>query len=141
MESIPVDKSAFRILVVDDEPDWRRSNQKVLQRAGYTVETAADAAEALARTRAAPFHLAVLDVNLPDMSGDDLVAEVRAIQPQTLVIMLTGFATTEHAARARAHGSVDVLEKIGDQTDDADLADDLVARVDELFAEAAGNRA
>ena len=127
-------KNDIRILVVDDEADWRRTNQKILEKAGYAVDTAADAAEAIEKVKAGDYQLAVLDINLPDMNGDELVEQIKALEPDMHVIMLTGFVTSEHAGRARAHGSVDVLEKIGNNTADEGLADDLVLRVDELFA-------
>ena len=104
-----MERSDFRILVLDDEADWRRANEKTLARAGFAVETAETGARALELVRTARFHMAVLDINLPDCDGSELVEQVKAISPDTVVIMLTGFATIEKAGVAAAGGSADIL--------------------------------
>lgn len=67
-----------RVLVVDDEPQIRRALETVLRGAGYEVETAASAGEALARAAARPPEAIILDLVLPDGSGVDVCRELRA---------------------------------------------------------------
>ncbi len=76
------------ILVVDDEPSYRDALSVALEREGFTVETAADGAEALARFETARPALILLDVMLPQMSGVDVCRELRA-RSQVPIIMVT----------------------------------------------------
>ncbi|MBM4336638.1 MAG: response regulator [Deltaproteobacteria bacterium] len=80
-----------RILAVDDEPDLLELVRLGLSQAGYVVETARTGTEALAALRRAPPDLVVLDVMLPDLSGTELCARIRADQRLAAVpiIMLT----------------------------------------------------
>jgi two-component system phosphate regulon response regulator PhoB len=80
-----------RVLVVDDEPDLLELVRVNLSQSGYTVETAASGSEALAALRRAPPDVMVLDLMLPDLSGTELCARVRADQRLTglPIIMLT----------------------------------------------------
>ncbi len=80
-----------RILAVDDEPDLLELVRLGLSQAGYVVETARTGTEALAALRRAPPDLVVLDVMLPDLSGTELCARIRADQRLATVpiIMLT----------------------------------------------------
>jgi len=133
-----MDRSEFRILVLDDERDWRRANKRTLSRAGFTVQVASTGEEALDYLGAESFHMAVLDINLPDCDGSELVAKVKAVSPETAVIMLTGFASIEKAGVAAAGGSVDILEKIADDPDEKSLAEELTERAEDIFAAVAG---
>ncbi len=80
-----------RVLAVDDEPDLLELVRVGLSQAGYVVETARNGTEALAALRRAPPDLVVLDVMLPDLSGTELCARIRADQrlASVPVIMLT----------------------------------------------------
>ena len=133
-----MNRKDFRILVLDDEPDWRRANEKTLARAGFAVRTASTGAEALKMLAAEKFQMAVLDINLPDCDGAELAGKVRRLSPATVVIMLTGFATIEKASVAAAGGSSDILEKIADDPDDKPLSEELVERAEEISASVAG---
>ena len=80
-----------RVLVVDDEPDLLELVRVNLAQGGYAVETAATGSEALAALRRAPPDVMILDLMLPDISGTELCARVRADQRLTglPIIMLT----------------------------------------------------
>jgi two-component system phosphate regulon response regulator PhoB len=80
-----------RILVVDDEPDLLELVRVNLAQAGYVVETAASGSDALAALRRSPPDVMVLDLMLPDLSGTELCARVRADQRLAglPIIMLT----------------------------------------------------
>jgi two-component system nitrogen regulation response regulator NtrX len=98
------------LLIVDDEASIRASLTGALGREGYAVESAATLAEARGRLREA-FDLVLLDVRFPDGSGLDLLAEITAAAPETVVVMMSGHATLEEAVRATRLGAFDVLEK------------------------------
>ena len=125
-------KKDFRILVVDDEPDWVTTNRKVLSRAGFTVTGAGDAAEALKLAGAQKFHLAFLDINMPGMEGIELVDHLRTACPDIAVIMLTGYGTEDKNAAARQKGVMDFLEKIG-PSGDRMLGEEMVELAEEGF--------
>jgi CheY-like chemotaxis protein len=81
----------WRVLVVDDEESIRTYVECMLDAAGYAVTTAADGPEALERVeRDGPFDLFVLDVVMPQMSGDELSRRLRLIDPDAKVLYLTG---------------------------------------------------
>jgi two-component system, cell cycle sensor histidine kinase and response regulator CckA len=89
-----------RILIVDDEPTIVDFVHRVLCGAGYETSTASGGPEAV-RTAAtsAPFDLIVADVNMPEMSGPDMVCLVRKQQPDVPVLYLTGFNDQLFAAK------------------------------------------
>ncbi len=78
------------ILVVDDEPTIRLTLEAILKRHGYSVTTAENGTEALARLSADSFDLLLLDLMLPDMSGDDIARQAQVIQPKARILILTG---------------------------------------------------
>ncbi|KAF1017056.1 MAG: Response regulator MprA [Stenotrophomonas maltophilia] len=74
-----------RILIVDDNAATRYSARRVLERHGYTVTEAAAGGEGLQRLADSEFGAALLDVNLPDMSGFDVVRQLREV-PRTQLL-------------------------------------------------------
>jgi DNA-binding response OmpR family regulator len=99
------------ILIVDDEDPLRRSLSLILQKENYRVETAADAEEALAYLRLHEYDLMFLDLNLPGMSGIDLLIEVHRQVPHMSVLILTAHAALESAIQAVRLGARDYLLK------------------------------
>ncbi len=98
------------LLIVDDEANIRASLQGALGREGYQVDVAESLAQGRAKLREA-YDLVLLDVWLPDGSGLDLLAEVRASAPETVVIVMSGHATLDVAIKATRLGAYDVMEK------------------------------
>jgi CheY-like chemotaxis protein len=87
-----------RILIVDDEPDFRFSAGIALRRAGYLTEEAADGAEALNLIRSGKerslFDLLLVDIQMPCLSGAELIDELRKRAIDTPVLIVSGFADT-----------------------------------------------
>ena len=98
------------LLIVDDEPGILSSLRGALGREGYQVEAAASLAQARDRLREA-FDIVLLDVAFPVGSGLDLLPEIIAGAPETMVIMMSGHASLETAVRATRLGAYDFLEK------------------------------
>jgi putative two-component system response regulator len=99
------------VLVVDDEGDVRGLVARFLGTRGYRVETAdsgAAALEALARFR---FALAIFDVDMPGMSGVELVGRALEADPELSIVMLTGATDAATATRALSGGAFDYLTK------------------------------
>jgi DNA-binding response OmpR family regulator len=99
------------ILIIDDEPNLRRSLGLVLQRAGYAITTAADAAEALHLLKAGAYDLTFLDIKLPDQNGIELLPQIKDLYPDMPVFILTAHATLDTAIGAVRLGARDYLLK------------------------------
>src|SRR6058998_2889044 len=99
------------VLVVDDERLVRWSLQQKLQQWGYNVSTAEDGATALGRAQIDNPDLITLDVKLPDMTGIDLLSELRNRNVNVPVIMITAFGVVDDAVRALKLGAYDFIEK------------------------------
>ncbi len=101
-----------RLLVVDDENNLRLVVQKELSRLGHHVETAFNGEEAWFLMQERDFDVVLCDINMPQLSGIDLLRRVRAeMTNPPEFIMLTGQATVESAIEAMKLGSYDYLTK------------------------------
>lgn len=103
--------AAIRILVVDDEPTVREGLVEWFSEEGWTVESAADAEQALAVLGSGRFDLALLDIRLPGMDGLELHRRIRARAPEVLTIFMTAYASVETAIRAMKEGAYDYIVK------------------------------
>lgn len=102
----------IRVLILDDESTLRTALFRLLDRRGYQVVTAQRLDEARSfMSPEKPFDIAIVDMNLPDGNGLDLMAEIKAQSPQTQVIVLTGFATIDTAVQATQKGAFHFLTK------------------------------
>jgi DNA-binding response OmpR family regulator len=99
------------ILIVDDEDRLRLSLSLILQKEHYGVEAAANAEEALSCLQLHEYDLMFLDLNLPGMSGIDLLVEVHRQFPHMPVLILTAHAALESAIQAVRLGARDYLIK------------------------------
>jgi DNA-binding NtrC family response regulator len=101
-----------RVLILDDESTLRTALFRLLDRKGYQVVTAQRLDEARTFiTPEKPFDIAIIDMNLPDGNGLDLIAEIKAISQATQVIVLTGFASIDTAIQATQKGAYHFLTK------------------------------
>jgi len=104
--------SALRkVLVVDDDPVVGKSFSRVLSRKGYAVITAADGEEALKKLATEDYDVVYTDIKMPGMSGLEVAERVKAKRPWTPVVIITGYGTAEHEARAKAAGVSGFLHK------------------------------
>jgi CheY-like chemotaxis protein len=88
----PQARRPLSVLIVDDEEVVRTFVQRVLREAGYETETASDGPEALDAVRQMEPDLLLTDVNMPQMSGDELARQLRQSRPGLKVLYLTGFS-------------------------------------------------
>src|SRR4029078_5744544 len=100
-----------KILVVDDERSMRELLELVLKRQGYSVHTAENGMRALEMVRQNVFDLIISDVKMPDLNGIERLERVGGISPETMVIMITAFATVDTARRAFKLGAEDFVIK------------------------------
>ncbi len=99
------------VLLVDDEDTIRLFLEKTLREEGYEAITAATGTEALERTRGELPDLVLLDLKLPDMSGLDVLRQIKEEVPEVCVIMLTAFGDIETAVTAMKKGAYDFVSK------------------------------
>ncbi|HVH08056.1 MAG TPA: sigma-54 dependent transcriptional regulator [Myxococcota bacterium] len=100
-----------RVLVVDDEQSMREFLEIFFRGEGYDVTTAADVDSAMIAVDADDFDVVISDIQMPERSGLDLLHAVKETAPQTVVIMITAFATTETAITAMKQGAYDYVTK------------------------------
>jgi two-component system response regulator RegA len=115
------------ILVVDDDEVFRSRMGRALRDRGHEVRTAASAEEALRLAEAESPEYAVVDLKMPGRGGLQLLAELKALDPSTEVVVLTGYGSIATALEAVRRGALDYVAKPVD-------ADELLA----TFARAAG---
>jgi DNA-binding NtrC family response regulator len=101
----------MNILITDDDPLQQELLQGFLEKHGYRVFSAGDGAEALRLFRREPIQLALLDHRMPGLTGDQVLAEMKALNPQTRAIMITAYGAVETAVRVMKLGADDFLEK------------------------------
>lgn len=99
------------ILVIDDEEIMREILETLLVREGYDVRLVGTAAEGLDLARAKPFDAAIVDVMLPGMDGFAALDEIKKIDDDLPVVMITAFASVENAVAAMKRGAFDYITK------------------------------
>jgi DNA-binding NtrC family response regulator len=104
--------SKATILIVDDDPLVADSLAVFLRGRGYAVHVETDPHRAVRVVReGTPVDLLLTDVNMPGLDGFALLKEVQKLDPQAVVVMLTGYGTIEHAVRAMREGAEDYVTK------------------------------
>jgi DNA-binding NtrC family response regulator len=102
--AVPLRTAAkLSVLVVDDEQDIREYLQDFLLAEGFEVTTLADPTQAIERIRDEVFHLVVLDLMMPKVSGLDLLAQIRSVDDDIAVIILSGFPSLDTATASIQH--------------------------------------
>ena len=99
------------IIIIDDEAAIRESLETLLEFEGYQVESAETGEEGLAKLAEHPFDLVLLDFALPDRNGLQILADIRARDPQLAVIMITAYGTVDNAVRAMQSGATNFIQK------------------------------
>jgi DNA-binding NtrC family response regulator len=105
------ERPPLRLLIVDDDDLLRQALAKRFQRQGLAVTVADDGAQALALAEAARHDVALLDLHLPDLSGIDVLARLKQLQPELEALMLTAHGSIETAIQAMRRGAYDYLTK------------------------------
>jgi DNA-binding NtrC family response regulator len=109
--SAPEKTASIRLLMVDDDEALLEMMQERFARKGTNIATCTRGADALKLTDETRFDIAILDVNLPDMNGLELLAKLKEQHPEMEVIMLTAHGSIESAIQAMRNGAYDYLTK------------------------------
>lgn len=117
-----------RILVVDDDESIRTVFKINLEERGYFVETAETGEEALAKTKAEFYNLALIDIRLPDMEGTELLTAIGKSVPEMVKLIVTGFPTLQNAVEAVNMGADGYVLKPVDMDGLLSLIEELLER-------------
>lgn len=104
-------RNQIKLLIVDDEEDFRDAAGSYFRKLGYSVVTACDGREALELVESQLFDVAVVDIHMPNVSGLQLLTQLRDQESELQVIMLTGGGTIENAVESIKKGAFDFLTK------------------------------
>lgn len=109
VQNVPM--STVRILVVDDDVGICECVEWIFQRKGYECVVANTGAAGVAKLRSGDFDLVITDLKLPDMSGFDIIGEVKQLDLEIPVILMTSFSSMESAIEALRKGAIDYVIK------------------------------
>ncbi len=109
----PLSKGSGLVLVAEDEESLRAAESAMLKALGYRSMKAADGAEAIALFKSAPasFAAALIDLNMPEVSGDQVFAELKAARPDFPIVLASGYAPDDTADLIARAGSSAFLQK------------------------------
>jgi two-component system phosphate regulon sensor histidine kinase PhoR len=100
-----------RILVVDDELGIREGCRRVLAEEGYAIDLAEDGMAGLAKVREKPYDLILVDLMMPGIGGLDLIQKIHELDPEIILVVITGYAAIETAVEATKRGAYEYLPK------------------------------
>lgn len=104
-------ESQKSILIVDDEESVVGALSEFLSLRGYEVDTALNSRQALALIHEKPFSVVISDLRMPGMSGVELLEQVMDVDPETVVVIMTGYASVQSAVDALKKGAYDYVMK------------------------------
>ncbi|KZL92345.1 response regulator [Clostridium magnum] len=104
-------KESYKILIVDDEEGVLTSLGKRLILEGYSVDTYSDSLNALEKFKEEKYHIAIIDIVMPNIDGIYLLKEIKAYDALTQVIMVTGQPTMNTTIQALELGANDYILK------------------------------
>lgn len=117
---------AKQILIVDDDGNDLALFRRILERAGYVVSGSQSGKQAVSTIQEKAFDLVILDLNIPDMDGFEILRAIRRHSVQPRVLVVSGFMQGQLLAAAKALGAAAVLDK-------SVAADMLLVAVDNLL--------
>lgn len=101
-----------KILIVDREPDILKTLETILAKEGYRVRSASGCKEAFDFINSETFQLVIADIRVPEMSGLEFIKQMKKLDDDMEVIVLTGFSSIDNAVQAlRDTGAVDFITK------------------------------
>jgi signal transduction histidine kinase len=103
--------AAHRIFVIDDDDVMLLSCRRILEKDGYEVETYGNGLDGLRRMQQVQPHLLLVDLKMPELDGLQVIERVRALSPDIVIAVITGYATISTAVEAMKAGAYDFLPK------------------------------
>jgi two-component system NtrC family response regulator len=103
--------SERKVLLIDDDESLRRVTEYSLHSAGFQVLSASDGKQGLASFEADKPQVVITDIQMPGLSGYDVLQQIKTESPETIVIVITAFSSVEKAVEAMKQGAYDYLAK------------------------------
>ena len=125
--SRPAIEQKGRLLVIDDELDIREGLELLLTTEGYAVDLAQNGTEGLRKMDSGAYDLVLLDLMMPDISGMEVLEEVRQRDRETPIFMITAYGSVEAAVNALKLGANDYFSKPWDN-------EKLIIEIDRMIA-------
>jgi len=104
-------KKKGRMLVIDDEPSMQEVLKKLLKDDGYEVAVASSGKEGLHKLEQSGYDLVICDVMMPDMNGLQTLEEIKRLDPEQMVIMITAYGSVEDAVSSIKSGAFDYITR------------------------------
>ena len=100
-----------KILIADDEKSMRELLDIMLKKEGYKITLASNGEEVVKLIEKDIFDLALVDIRMPRQDGISVLKKIKAVSPETIVIMMTAFASADTAIKAMKEGAYDYITK------------------------------
>lgn len=101
----------INILVIDDDKDICEALKKLLVTDGYNVKTITRPMYTLRELKKKTYHLIILDLKMPEIRGEDLIREIRKVNPDISVVILTAYPSVDSAVQALQNNVFDYVKK------------------------------
>ena len=108
---MPISEAPRRVLIIDDEDVILLSCRRILEKDGYSVETFQNGLVGIERVAEFRPQVVLVDLKMPEIDGFEVIARVRAIDPDIVMVVITGYATIGTAVEAMRAGAFDFLPK------------------------------
>lgn len=103
--------SKGRLLVIDDEEIIIKSCKRSLSPEGYIVDTALSGREGIELFKANHYDLVIVDLKMPEMNGIEVMRQIKELNPDQKIMIMTGYDTIEHIVESISSGATHYLEK------------------------------
>lgn len=104
-------KELRKVLLIDDDDSLRRVTEYSLHSAGFEVKSAADGKQGLISFHKDRPQVVITDIQMPGLSGLEVLKQIKAERPETIVIVITAYSSIEKAVAAMKDGAYDYMEK------------------------------
>jgi len=104
-------KDCYNILLIDDDRGIRDLLEEFLEERGYEVEAIGDGRDVIGIIKAKVFDVVIVDLKMPGMDGIEVLKRIKQLDPDTVVIIMTGYASLETAIQAIREGAYDYITK------------------------------
>ncbi len=101
----------IRILIIEDDEEMRSLLKDFLEEEGVVTEGVGNGADAIRKLAKESFHLVITDIQMPGLTGLDLLPKIRKLQPQALILVITAFGNEEMHRRSMEGGATAYFEK------------------------------
>lgn len=109
--SLKLSKTRREALIIDDEVGINNNIRKILEKKGYAIDQAVSKDEALEKIDARTYPIIMLDLKMPGVHGLELLQSIRAKRPESMVVIITGYASIETAVETARMGAVGYVSK------------------------------